>query len=199
MSVNDNMSLILSQETMPEIVEETFQQTEFIPRTQLERLVSAVRDISNGLPLHLQQLQLLPYSDELKEQLVSAYSNEAQKLHRFMNKEVECLGIVVWEVLPYLKKPATPDAPLIPMPGFYQVRFLTTLEDENGNWVVLRSSSMGIATSAFFVTQNQGAWLFKKPITFRFSVTNGGAHQMVKSGESLQELKDLIKKGMERG
>jgi len=195
MSNNDNTSLVLAQETGLETYEETLDTTTLIPRTQLERLVATVRDVANGLPLHLQQLQALSYSNELKEQLVSAYSAEAQKLARFMNKEVEVLGMVVWEVLPYVGKPVQAGDSPVQKPGYFQVRILTSLEDTDGNYVVLRSSSVNIAVTAFFTIQSRGAWLFDKPIFFRFGETNGGMHQMVKSGESLKELKDLIRKG----
>jgi hypothetical protein len=190
-------AVVVASDTGVTLPEEQLDVSSFIPRSQLERLVATVRDRESPLPLHLQQLQALPYSNELKEQLVSAYSAEAQKLNKFMNKEVEVLGMVVWEIPPYLGKPVNSGDPPVQKPGYFQVRILTSLEDMDGNWVVLRSSSVNIATSAFFVTQNRGAWLFDKPILFKFSESNGGAHQMVKSGESLKELKDLIRKGIQ--
>lgn len=197
MQANNNTDLIVRQETALVIQEETIDVSSVIPRTQLERLVAFVRDDS-GLPLHLQELLKLPYSKELKEQLVSAYNVEAQKLARYMNMEIECLGLVVWEVLPGTARPANVGDPPVQRPGYFQVRILTSQEDRDGNLVVLRSSSVNIATSAFFLTQSQGAWLFDKPILFRFSETNGGMHQMAKSGESLKELKDLIRKGKQQ-
>jgi hypothetical protein len=195
MQENLNTDIVLRQESALETYEETLDTSTLIPRTQLERLVETTREGTNGLPLHLQQLQQLPYSNELKEQLVSAYSAEAQKLARYMNKEIECLGMVVWEVPPYMAKPVQAGDPPVQKPGYFQVRILTSQEDQDGNYVVLRSSSVNIAVTAFFVIQSRGAWLFDKPIFFRFGETNGGMHQMVKSGDSLRELKDLIRKG----
>jgi hypothetical protein len=195
MQENLNTDLIVRQGAELETYEEVLDTSTLIPRTQLERLVDSVRNRETGLPWHLQQLQGLSYSNELKEQLVSAYSAEAQKLARYMNKEIECLGMVVWEVLPYMAKPIQVSDPPVQKPGYFQVRILTGLEDQDGNYVVLRSSSVNIAVTAFFVIQSRGAWLFDKPIFFRFGETNGGMHQMVKAGESLRELKDLIRKG----
>jgi hypothetical protein len=174
--------------------EETIDISSFIPRTQLERLAERVRDHSNNLPLHLQQLEALDVDPAMKEQLVSAYSAEALRLQRFMNKEVEVLGMVVWEVPPYMAKPASEGEAPVPKPGYFQVRILTSLEDTDGNYIVLRSSSVNVAMTAFYTIANRGAWLFSKPLIVRFSCGNGGMHQMVKSGESLDELKRFIKK-----
>lgn len=195
MSDDNNRSLVPSQAGVPDFGEETFEPQSFIPRTQLERLIATVRDFDSQFPLHLQQLMDLPYPSELKEQLKLAYSSEAQKLDRYMNQDMECLGMVIWEVPPYMKH-VPKGEPSVQMPGFFQLRILTSVEDQDHNWLVLRSSSVDITASAFFIMQDHGAWLFKKPITFRFFKGNGGAHHMVKAGESLKELKDFIRKGM---
>jgi hypothetical protein len=154
-------------------------------------------------PLHMVMLEQMPFSPELKEMLLNAYDGTETRMmkdwiNRNNGKLITVLGMRVFEHGPYKAKNGGEE-----MPGFFQLQILIDQKDEDGAYIVLRSSSAGLAPHAFNAIQARGWWLFwdrkanrPDPQVYRFFVGSGGGHFMRNQHVNLADyLADFVVEG----
>lgn len=148
---------------------------EIIEYQRMSALVEDFRTTSHpGLPIH-EQMLLTRFTDaEDREAIANAYfGSEPVPLKKFLGKEVTLLGMIVFEHAPYVDKEGLCHA------GYFQIYMLADREDDDGNPVIIKSSSLSIAKHAMNIIGARGWYLFETPQTYRFSVgEKSNAHFM---------------------
>lgn len=155
-------------------------------------------------PMQFAQLDLLPEECGPKEEIFSAYFGiEPRPLNTYLNRDILIRGSIFYEHPTYTShgRPAMQESislsgkifqagELIPagtvLPGYVEILFLTTMKDEDGNAIVLKSSSKVIGQHVFYIMRSkpvgvQGWYLWRDelgrlcPKTYRFTQRAAGA------------------------
>lgn len=141
-----------------------------------DRIDSIAYAINTGeLPVHLARLHQMKNIDEdEKEKILSYYLGvEARNLNAYINKIVNIQGCIIYEHPPFKAK----DGSL--KEGYYRVLMLTDSKDEDGNFIVLSTSSRVIGEHMLYAMQLRGWYLWKQAIPYKFTKDTGGAFRML--------------------
>lgn len=125
------------------------------------------------LPLYIRKLQELEIPEEEKEPLLSLYTGGAiRSIDYYVNTQVEIQGAAILYHGPYKGKDGYNHN------GYYFNAFLTTQQDENGNFIVLRSSSASLMLHAAYMLNQRGWFLWQKPVVYRVTRGDDGSHRL---------------------
>jgi len=122
------------------------------------------------LPVHIAMLERAEFTDEQKEALVSLYMGELLTFDDVVNRELTCLGMIVYQHPAFNGR----DGQYHPE-GYYQSRFLVELD---GSHKVVASGSAPLAIVVSYMLQRRGWWLFPEPLKFRFSKDKNKVHHV---------------------
>jgi hypothetical protein len=62
--------------------------------------------------------------------------------------------------------------------GYFYTLILTTQPDEDGNPIVIRSSSAGLMQHLLAAMQMRGWYIWQKPVKYRLTIGDDGSHHM---------------------
>jgi hypothetical protein len=179
MTQNNNQSTALVNIQTGEVVPATedISREEVIPAQALAHLMDPFRGDS-PLPVHIKQLEATNFTDEQKEDLVSAYMGLIPlSFDDVLNRKVPVLGMIIYQHPGFNGMDG-----LYHPEGFYQVRFLVDLD---GEIKVVTSSAVGLAMNVSYIMKRRGWWLFEKPITYLFSKDAKKRHHIMNCVEPL--------------
>lgn len=137
------------------------------------------------LPLYIRKLQELDIPEEEKEPLLSLYTGGViRSFDYYVNNTVEIQGAALLFHGPYMSRPVKDKLGLViaesrPQPGYYFSAFLTTYQDEKGNFIVLRSSSASLMLHVAYMLNQRGWFLWEKPIIYRVTRGDDGSHRLL--------------------
>lgn len=161
---------------------ETVIASDIIPHSAIEGLVASLRDFGSVLPIHQQMLQLQPDA-AVREAISNVYEgSEPITFKEVAGSEHAVLGMMIYEHGGYNGKDG-----LYHAEGYYQIRILLDEQDNKGRYIVVKSSSTGLAMHVFNILNNRGWFLFPEPITYRFSVGSGNTHHIYNTSHSLPD------------
>ncbi len=135
---------------------------------------AVIESMRNGeIPLHIEQLMKLAIPEEEKEPILSVYLGTSyRKFDAYVNEVVEVQGAAILYHGPYKGKDQRNHA------GYYYNALLTTLEDEKGNLIVIKSSSASLLQHLAFKLIKDGWYIWSKPTRYRLSKGEDGSHRM---------------------
>lgn len=136
-----------------------------------DAVIEAMED--EKLPLYIRKLQELAIPEEEKEPLLSLYTGGAIRVFdQYVNDTVEIQGAAILYHGPYKGKDG------FNHDGYYFSAFLTTIEDERGNLIVLRSSSASLMLHVAYMLNQRGWFLWKEPVKYRVARGDDGSHRL---------------------
>ena len=141
------------------------------------------------LPLYIRKLQELEIPEEEKEPLLSLYTGGvARSFDYYVNKEIEVQGAAILYHGPYTGMDK------LNHNGYYFCAFLTTQQDENGNFIILRSSSASLMLHVAYMLNQRGWFLWNKPVVYRALRGENGSH-LLQNTEKPKGLKTTKRQG----
>lgn len=127
-------------------------------------------------PQHLAMLDLLPYDEDKKEDLLSIYvGSEPRQLSEYFNDEILIRGSIFLYHPPYLSKENGEV-----QAGYHECLFYTDMKSEKGIPVILKCSSTSIAQHVLHIMRTKGWYLWRDadgketPKKYRFSQAGAG-------------------------
>lgn len=153
--------------------------------------------MAQSYPLQYKMLDALPPSIDRELMMNVYFGVEPRSISSYFNKEIVINGCIVCEYPAFMSKPVNDQyGQPIPgssrlTPGYMSLLFWTDTKDENGDFIILKASSVSLASHMFYVMRNPEAELIQDrgkgwylwrdknanptPQTYRFTQAKPGA------------------------
>lgn len=170
--VNGNAQQEFTEEDMPD---EAYLEDDKALEIYRPQDLVPLRAQENEVPMYLQVLSGLQVDSEEKLAQLSLFeSGHPCKFDRYLNKEVEVLGAIVYWKPPYIAQKEVKKGteviarPGEEAPGYDQIRLLINDFDENDLPYVVCCSMGSLGNHLYAILSLNGWYLWDKPVKYRF-------------------------------